>query len=387
MFPLSIVSYFFALLALCGMGYYALGLWSARAFKRRETWSAGEFTPPVSILKPLRGTDPEMYECLRSHCTLEYPEYEIIFGVSHADDPVIPLVRRLQGEFPSRRIELIHCSEILGTNIKVSNLVQMLPHARHDFLVVNDSDMRVAPDYLARVMAPFAGAQAKVGMVTCLYRGVAERTLGSKLEALGVSTEFMPGVLTARQLEGGVHFALGATMAMRREALEATGGFAPLLELLDDDYQLGFRIAGAGYKVEVADTVVETHLPAYRFRDFFEHQLRWARSTRNSRPAGHAGYVLTFGLPWAALAAVFAGGAAWSLALLAAAAILRVAVALSVGMGVLRDRQVLRDLWLLPLRDVIGVAVWAGSYLGNTVVWRGERFRLERGNRLRKISF
>ncbi len=364
-------------LALCGIGFYLLCLFSARTFLRSRKSDSPAFSPAVSILKPLRGVDPAMYESFRSHCTLDYPEYEIIFGVNHSDDPAVEAVQRLMAEFPLQRIQLVVCPQALGNNRKVSNLVQMLALARYDHILINDSDIHVKPDYLRRVMAPFA--RPEVGMVTCPYRGIAADTLGSKLESMGISTEFIPGVLVARQIEHGIHFALGSTLAASRKALNAIGGLKPLVDYLADDFELGFRIAKAGFEVVLADVVVETHLPAYTFRQFFEHQLRWARSTRDSRRMGYLGLLLTFGLPWAMIAVALAGGAWWSWVVLALAAILRAAVALQVGVGVVHDRPVLRNLWLLPLRDMVAFCVWFASFANHKVQWRGEIFLLENG--------
>ena len=307
-------------LALCGMGFYLLCLWSASRFQRLARAAVPANMPPVTILKPLRGVDPQMYESFRSHCVQDYPEYEIIFGVSEADDPAVQGVDQLIREFPQCKIRLLVCPEVLGNNRKTSNLVQMLAFAQYDHILINDSDILVTPDYLRRVMAPFAGA--KVGMVTCPYRGRAADTLGSKLESLGISTDFIAGVLAARQIENGIHFALGSTLAMTREALDAIGGLRPLVDYLADDFELGYRIANAGYEVVLADIVVETHLPAYSFRGFVEHQLRWARSTRDSRRLGYVGLLLTFGLPWAIFSVLLAPLSWWSWTVLAAAAFL-----------------------------------------------------------------
>jgi len=339
-----------AALAICGMGFYLLCLWSAARFQRQSRDPRPACAPPVTILKPLRGLDPQMYESFRSHCMQDYPEYEIIFGVSEADDPAIAAVEQLIREFPKCRIRLLVCPEVLGNNRKTSNLVQMLAFAR-----------------------------AEVGMVTCPYRGIAARTLGSRLESLGISTDFIAGVLTARQIEGGIHFALGSTLAMSRAALEAIGGLRPLVDYLADDFELGYRIAKAGYEVVLADIVVETHLPAYSFREFFDHQMRWARSTRDSRRLGYLGLLLTFGLPWAIFAVLFAPLSWWSWTTLAAAAALRAAVALKVGEGIVHDRAVRRNLWLLPLRDLVAFWVWFASFAGHKVHWRGDVFILERG--------
>ena len=268
--------------------YYLVCLWSAAKFLR-ERKAGGEACtpdlPPISILKPLKGTDPEIDESFRSHCLQDYPQYELIFGVSDPDDPAIESVKELQRKFPGRRIQLVVSPKILGANVKVSTLAQMLAEARYDYLIVNDSDIRVQPDYLRRVTAPLA--DLRVGMVTCLYRGVAGATLGSRLEALGISTDFCASVLAARQLEGGIRFGLGSSLAFRRAELEKIGGFASFVDYLADDYELGRRMAGLGLKVELSDVVVETYLPAYSLGEFFAHQLRWARGVRDARRGLH----------------------------------------------------------------------------------------------------
>jgi ceramide glucosyltransferase len=366
--------------------YYLLCLRSALAFLRRRKMPTRpvQQSPPVSILKPLKGTDPEIYKSFRSHCLQDYPEYEIIFGVSDPSDPAIESVKALQREFSDRKIQLIVCPKILGANVKVSNLAQMLPHASYEVLIVNDSDIRVEPDYLKRITAPLADMQT--GMVTCLYRGVSNATLGSRLEALGIGTDFSAAVLVARQLEGGIHFALGSTLAFRRDALEKIGGFAAIVDHLADDYELGKRIAAQGFAIELSGIVVETYLPAYRFRDFVAHQLRWARGIRDARAGGYVGLVFTFGIFWSLLAVLASAGALWSWISLITTLLLRLAVAGLVGWSVLADRQVFKFAWLIPLRDLIAVAVWIASLAGNTVTWRGDRFTLKNGKLTRIVS-
>jgi ceramide glucosyltransferase len=368
--------------ATASIAYYALCLWSAGKFlrARKEPHKALPQTP-VSILKPLRGTDPEMYESFRSHCLLDYPEYEIIFGVSDTNDPAVQLVEQLKAEFPRHAIHLMVCPEKLGNNTKVSNLAQMVRQSRHEYIIVNDSDIRVEPDYLRRVLAPLA--DPTVGLVTCLYRGVANSTLGSRLESLGISTDFSAGVLVAQNIEQGIRFGLGSTMAFRRRDLQAIGGFDSLVDYLADDYQLGNRIAASGLKVRLSDIVVETFLPRYTLSSFLDHQLRWARTVRDSRFWGYVGLGLTFGLPWAALALIFARGASWAWALFACTAVMRVIVAIVVGRLVLHDRQVVRFLPWVPVRDAFALLVWIVSFAGHKIVWRGDQFRLENGKLIR----
>jgi ceramide glucosyltransferase len=290
-------------------------------------------------------------------------------------------VEQLRHEFPDRAIRLAVSPNKLGANVKVSNLEQMLPAARYEHLIVNDSDICVEPDYLRRVVAPLA--DEAVGMVTCLYRGIAASTFGSQLESLGISTDFCAGVLVARQLEGGLRFGLGSTLAFRRADLERIGGFRSIVDFLADDYELGRRIAALGLTVVLSDVVVETRLPAYDLREFLAHQLRWARGVRDSRAAGYIGLVSTYGLMWALLGLIAAHAAPWSWAVLGATAILRFAVAAVVGRLVLQDSEVLKSLWLLPVRDLVAVAVWIASFAGHTVTWRGDRFLLKDGRLIR----
>ena len=367
--------------------YYLICLWSATVFLRER--KAGKSVrptqtlPPVSLLKPLKGTDPDIYESFRSHCLQDYLEYEIIFGVNDPDDPAVASVQKLQREFPERRIQLVVSPNKLGANVKVSNLEHMLQAARYEHLLVNDSDIVVERDYLRRVIAPLA--DQNVGMVTCLYRGVAASTLGSQLESLGISTDFCPGVLVARQLEGGLRFGLGSTLAFRRTDLERIGGFRSIVDFLADDYELGRRIANLGLQVLLSDVVVETHLPAYDLRGFLAHQLRWARGVRDSRTGGYIGLATTYGLMWALLTLIASGAASWSWAVLTVTVLLRLAMALAVGKSVLADRHLLRHLSLLPLRDLVAVVVWIASFAGHTVTWRGDRFELKKG-RLTRIA-
>jgi ceramide glucosyltransferase len=382
---MHLIFYIVQIVAIVGLAssslYYLLCIWGAVTFlreaERNEGPPATQTLPPISILKPLKGIDPEIYASFRSHCQQNYPEYEIIFGVSDASDLASESVRALQREFPQRRIVLVVCSENIGANVKVSNLAQMLTHARYDYLIVNDSDIRVEPDYLRRVTAGLA--DSRTGMVTCLYCGVSAATLGSRLESIGISTDFCAGVLAARQLERGIHFGLGSTLAFRRAELEKIGGFHAIVNHLADDYELGARISRLGLRVKLSEVVVETYLPAYQMSEFLSHQLRWARGVRDARAGGYFGLIFTFGFFWSLVGLVASGGALWAWAAAAVVLVLRMSMALFVGRLVLRDRTVLKNLWLIPLRDLIAVMIWIVSLRGNVVTWRGDRFRLENG--------
>ncbi|WP_263355723.1 bacteriohopanetetrol glucosamine biosynthesis glycosyltransferase HpnI [Acidicapsa ligni] len=378
------------ILVVASMGYCLLVLVSAVSFRLYARQKLPEFAPPISIFKPVKGLDPGMYEAFRSHCLQQYAgDYELLFGAGSHDDPAVEAVHRLIAEFPERRIKFVICPERLGTNGKVSNLIQMLPHAQHEFLLINDSDILVSPRYLERVMRQFAAplsAGKAVGMVTALYRGRAHKTFGSILEALGIATDFQAGVLTAKLIERGIHFGLGSTLAVRREALAAAGGFEALVDQLADDYEMGARIDRAGYGVRLATEVVETSVPAYDWTGFCNHQLRWARTVRDSRRWGYVGLIFTHILSLAAINVLASGASLLSLWLFVLVFFLRLGTAMQVGAGVLADRQVLQYLLLLPLRDAIGFAIWIWSFAGNTIVWRGERFVLRNGQLVQPIA-
>lgn len=377
-------------LAVAGMGYFVAALVAAHAFLSSRRAPLPAFAPGVSILKSLKGLDPGMIDAFRSHCRQTYTgEYKLLFGVSSLDEPAAAAVEQLKQEFPARSIKLLECPEQLGTNGKVSTLVQLAAHARYDFLLINDSDITVSTRYLERVMAHFAPQppapghtakpQKQTGLVTALYRGRAHGTLPSRLEALGIATDFQAGVLLSRLIEGGLHYGLGSTLAVSRAALEKIGGLETLVDHLADDYELGARVDKAGYRIALSAEVVETGVPAYDWRGFIDHQLRWARTVRDARPWGYAGLVFTHGLGWALLNVVASGLSPLSLWLLGLSFFLRLAVAMTVGAQVLADHQTLPALWLLPLRDLLAMGVWAAGFAGNTIVWRGQRFQLKNG--------
>jgi ceramide glucosyltransferase len=398
-------------LAVAGMGYFLASLVAARIFlgERRaprvaltpgattDRSSSVGWTPGVSILKSLKGLDPGMMDAFRSHCRQNYAgEFELLFGVSSLDDPAAAAVTALKAEFPERAIRLIECPERLGTNGKVSTLVQLARHARYDILLINDSDITVGPHYLERVVSCFASPPfpqqdaermgqrgVPVGLVTALFRGRAHGTLASRLEALAISTDFIPGVLVSKVVERGVHYGLGSTLAVRRDALEKSGGLLALVNLLADDFEMGARVERAGYRVVLSAEVVETSVPAYTWRGFFDHQLRWMRTVRDARPAGYSGLIFTFGLMWALLNVLASGLSPLSLWLLGLSFFLRLAQAMTVGAEVLGDHEVLPNLWLLPLRDVVAMGLWIAGFAGDTIVWRGERFVLKNGKLLK----
>ena len=381
-------------LTVAGMGYFLAAILAARVFLLKRRTKLAPFAPGVTILKSLKGLDPGMIDAFRSHCRQNYAgDYELLFGVSSLADPAAAAVEQLQREFPERMIRLIECPARLGTNGKVSTLIQLAPHARYEFLLINDSDITVSPRYLERVMAHFAPVgqaghssasgtgrtDPPVGLVTALYRGRAHGTLPSRLEALGIATDFHSGVLLSWLLGGGLQYGLGSTLAISREALDRVGGFVPLADYLADDFELGARLFRAGYRVALSADVVETGVPAYGWCGFVDHQLRWIRTVRDVSPWGAAGLVFTHGLGWALLNVLASGLSPVSLWLLGLCFFLRLSLAMTVGAEVLGDHQVIANLWLLPLRDGLAMGLWAAGFAGNTIVWRGERFHVKDG--------
>jgi len=381
------VEIFTTVLAIAGMAYFVAAMVAALAFIKARRTALPPFAPGVTILKSLKGLDPGMIDAFRSHCRQTYAgEFEMLFGVSSPDDPAAAAVEQLKREFPHQAIRLIVCPDRLGSNGKVSTLTQLAPHARHSFLLINDSDITVSPRYLERVMALFAPPpnsagkpQPQVGLVTALYRGRAHGTLPSQLEALGIATDFQAGVLLSKMIEGGLHYGLGSTLAVSREALNSIGGLAVLVDHLADDYELGARVSKAGYRVALSAEVVETGIPAYGWRGFVDHQLRWARTVRDARPGGYIGMLFTHGLGLALLNVLASGLSPLSLWLLGMSFFLRLAMAMTAGVQVLGDHRVLPSLWLLPFRDLVAMALWVAGFAGDTIVWRGERFTLKNG--------
>jgi ceramide glucosyltransferase len=374
----SIVYYIIALVA--GL------LWFAD--RRRQRALGLSYTPPVSIFKPVRGADAETYENFASFLRQDYPEYQVIFGVREERDPAIPIIRRLIADFPERDIELVVSSNEFGYNAKVSNLQNMYAKAKQDVFLIADSDIRVEPDYLRRVVAPLRpqARTAEVGMVTCLYRGTNAKTFAGLLENIGVSSTFGPDVCSARALEG-VKFAFGATIAMRRETLERMGGFPALVDYLADDFLLGNYAAKEGLEVVLSDCVVEHASASDTFATMLRHQLRWARTVRVSRPWGYRGMILTHGVATALMATLAWGFSTFALWLLGMTIFARFLPLFVIGVYGLKDRTLARYFWLAPIRDLIAFGVWAAGLIGDEIEWRGSKFRVTPGGKLAPVQY
>jgi len=366
--------------------YYQISVVAGLAWfsdRRRQRSMGLSFTPPVTILKPVRGADADAYQNFASFCLQNYPEFQIIFGVREENDSAVPVIRRLMADFPNRNIQLVISDKFIGHNAKVSNLQNMLAEAKHDLLLIADSDIRVEPDYLRRVVAPMQ--QPEVGMVTCLYRGTNAETFPSLLENLGISSTFGPEVCSSRMLEG-IAFALGSTILMRHDVLEQIGGLPAVADYLADDFLLGYLTAKAGYKIILSDCVVDHVTGADSVKAMLKHLLRWGRAIRISRPWSYRGLILTYGTATSLLALLawnFSGFAWWLFGLTMLARFLPVFV---IGVYGLNDRSLARYFWLVPVRDLITFGVWLASFTGHEIEWRGARFRVLPGGKLAPVK-
>ena len=369
------------LLAAGPLVYYLLATLAAlRFFSKQRARVLPDFTPPVSILKPVRGVDFGSYENFASFCRQDYPDYEVFFAVNDDEDPAAPVIRRVISEFPERKIRLLVGAEHLGANRKVNKLARLALEARNEVLVLTDGDVRVGPHFLREVVAPLA--DRKAGAVTCFYRGIVEKNLGAEIEAVGASSDFFAGVLMAGWMEG-ITFALGASVATTKEWLRKMGGFEAIAGTLADDYELGNRIAKAGGVVVLSREPVWTMYPAQTLRSFWDHQVRWARTVRLCRPISYLGLLFTQGLPWALLAA-FVAPAKWIAgAYLLAYTIFRFAMAWTVGIWGVQDEVLRRKIWLVPLRDAIHFVVWLASFGSNHIRWGNMEYAIRQGQMVR----
>jgi ceramide glucosyltransferase len=365
------VIWFISAIVWAAAAYQLLALIASLRNLGRARWPASAKLP-VSILKPVYGTDPGFYDAIRSHALQQHAEFEVLFGISRPDDPARADIERLIAEFAHVAIRVVLCPTE-APNAKVGVLMDLAKEARYPIVLVNDSDISVAPDYLDNVTAPLE--DPNVGLVTCLYRAEAH-DWPSRFEALAIATDFAPSTLVA-PLFGVSEFGLGSTLVFRKSDLDAIGGFAAVADYLADDYQLGSKLHSLGRKNILSHVVVSTRLAAPSWRAAWRHQLRWARTIRLSRGAGYVGLPITFATLWAIVAAI--SGLWWTGAALL---LIRLAMAIGCGWFVLRSPDVLRYCYAIPLRDLAGVAVWAAGLFGSTVEWRGRRLRLDQQGRI-----
>jgi ceramide glucosyltransferase len=376
----TLASTVFLVLALLAARRHAIRMQAAR---QRHSDNA---TPPVSILKPVHGMEPRLRENLESFFKQDYPDFELLFCARSTDDAALLLVRDLSAQYPNVKVRTLASGEPPWPNAKVYSLQKLVSEAANDILVISDSDVFVQPNYLREVTPPLLNKE--IGVVTCLYRGLPVDGLWARLEALGMSVEMTSGVLIADMLEG-MKFALGPTMATRKDVIDKIGGVAQLGDYCSDDYLLGNMADAAGYKVVISEHLIDHVVLNRSWSKSWGHQVRWMKSTRYSRPKGHFGSGLTFAIPFGVLGLVggLASGHPWlGVALLAWAIANRVLQTVVIGYGIVRDPRALLYFWLYPLRDLLGFIFWTASYTGDIIDWRGEKYRLEFGGKMTRVE-
>ncbi|MFY9841631.1 MAG: glycosyltransferase [Terriglobales bacterium] len=359
--------------------YYLIALFSSWQFFRRgapRNAPAQNFTPSVSILKPVRGLDPDAYENFASFCRQDYPDYEMLFCVGEEDDPVFPVLQKLVHDFPERSIRVLFGSGGKGTNDKVVKLARLVREAQHEVVVISDSDVRVEPDYLRTVVAPLA--DSKVGAVTCFYVPIEEKTFTDSLQTIGMSSDFYVGILVARQLDG-VKFALGPTIATTRTRLAGFGGYGAIENRPADDLLVGRLIAEQGYEVELLHYTISTVADYQSLRGLVHKRLRWIVVMRHMRPWGHLGLLLTQGLPWSLAAVAIHPSVAVALGYVGTYLGLRFAMTWIVGIWGLKQNALWTKLWLIPLWDAMAFMIWLTSFGRNSIRWRDGEYYIRDG--------
>ncbi|HUI82602.1 MAG TPA: bacteriohopanetetrol glucosamine biosynthesis glycosyltransferase HpnI [Candidatus Binatia bacterium] len=348
---------------------------NARAAERELRSVAADALPAVTILKPVHGLEPRLEETLESFFRQDYPQFEILFGARSREDEALGIVEKLRARYPQVRTRVIISGEPSWPNAKVFSLAKMIAACDSSFLIISDSDVVVGPDYLRNVMPPLL--DPRVGLVTCLYQGIPAQDFWSHLDALGMSVELPSGVMVVDMMEG-MRFALGAAIAVRRDAIEAIGGMRETADFYSDDFVLGKLVAAAGYRVVLSHYKVGHVLADRSLARTLGDQLRWMKSTRFSRPWGHVGSGLTYAVPFGLLALLLGLGHPQmhaGLELFLMSWLNRMLLAVVVGWAILRDRRALWLCWLYPLRDLLGFCTWAASFSGSRFFWRGELYQ------------
>ncbi|HUA15904.1 MAG TPA: glycosyltransferase [Verrucomicrobiae bacterium] len=358
----------------------------ARPAQHEANATPSSSLPPVTIFKPVHGWEEQLAANLESFFRQDYPDYEVIFGVRDMENPAARIAEQVRGRYPGIPSRIVISGPPVWPNAKVFSLDKMISASSRAYFIVSDSDVRVAPNFLKNTIAPLLNPD--VGLVTCMYRGVSSSDFWSRLEALGLSVEMSSGVMVADMMEG-MRFALGPAMAVRRDAIDAIGGISAVADYYSDDFELGNRIWAEGYRVVLSHFLVENVLTRRSAARTLGDQLRWMKSTRYSRPAGHAGSGLTYAMPFGILGLLAAGALGqWPLGigLLLVACLNRMIQSLTVGWWVARDRQAVRYCWLYPLRDLFGFVAWSLSYLSRDFYWRGETYRFGQGGKIAPLQ-
>ncbi len=379
---MQIIELVLLILCLAAILFSCYGIYAAIAFVRYPQPINYEFHPPVSILKPICGLDREAEVNLASFCQQDYPQYQLIFAVRDRYDPAIKVVKKMIQQFPDVDIQLVVSDRIIGANLKVSNLANAVATAKHEILLIADSDIRVGKDYLQRVIQPLQ--DESVGVVTCLYRSLAQGWV-TTLEAIGTATDFHAGVLVNNQ-HSGIKFAFGSTIVIRRQVLETIGGFRAIANYLADDFQLGYLPAQAGYKVILSDYIVDHVLDTNTLADAIQRQIRWARCIRVSQPWGYLGLLFTYGTITSLLLLIVTGASKLSWLILLITWGLRSLMGWFVGVKVLDDPVAKKFLWVIPLSDLISFVIWCQGFVGSTIEWRGQQLKLLKNGQMIPVA-
>ncbi len=356
--------------------YYLLAIYSSWRYFRESSVEESDYTPPVSNLKPIRGVDAGAYENFASFCTQDYPNYELLFCVGSAGDPVVTILNKLIQDFPDRRIRIIYRSAGDASNDKVAKLAQLVDEASHEVLVISDSDVRVGPDYLRTVVAPLR--HANVGAVTCFYSSIGDRTFAENLHTIGMLSDFYAGLLVARELDG-VKFAIGKTIVTTRSYLAQFGGYESLQNRPGDDLLVGRLIAEQGHEVQLLPFTVQTVSGSSSFRDLLQKRLRWMVVMRHMRPAGHFGLLFTQGLFWSALAIAVHPSAAVTAGYLGSYAALRTVMTWIIAKRGLKQVGVWRRIPLIPVWDAAAFLLWLTSFTRSSIRWRDGQYYIRDG--------
>ncbi|OUL19756.1 glycosyl transferase [Nostoc sp. RF31YmG] len=379
---IAIIALLLLILCLSAILFYCYSIYAAIAFFSQPHTIDPEFHPPITILKPICGIDRDAEQNLASFCQQDYPDYQIIFAVRDRQDPAIAIIAKIIQQFPDVDIHLVVSDRIIGANLKVSNLANAVTAAKHEIFLIADSDIRVGKDYLQRVIQPLKDQQ--VGVVTCLYRSLAPGWV-TALEALGTSTDFHPSILVSNQLED-IKFAFGSTIVIRKQALEAIGGFEAIADYLADDFQLGYLPTQAGYKVILSNYIVDHVLATSTLAQTIQRQIRWARCIRVSRPWGYVGLLFTYGTVASLLLLLATGGSILGWTLLAITWVMRLLMSWIVAVKILNDQVAKKFFWVIPVRDLFHFAIWCSGFVGSTIAWRGQKLKLIKGGKLAAMT-
>ncbi len=373
----------FCITSLC---FYVYAIYAARRFfTRSAAWHSLNVLsplPPITILKPICGLDSKAYTNLSSFCNLNYPTYQILFGVREATDLCIPVIHQLIQDFPNCDIRLVISDRVIGSNLKVSNLSNLEPFAKYDLFLISDSDIRVTPDYLYQTVQPMSDSE--VGVVTCLYRSQVQSAI-AKFEALAISTDFHAGVLVARHM-GWMKFAMGSSILIRKQVMTEIGGFSAIADYLADDFMLGNLPNQKGYRVVLSDYIVDHSLDTATLLDFIQHQTRWNRCTRSANPGGYWGLVVTQGVTLSTLFCLLQHGSLLGWGVLGVVWSVRLLMAWVIGVHYLKDQVARQWIWGVPARDLVSSVLWFYGLVGNRVTWRGQHFQLVADGKLIPVS-